>query len=262
VIGLAFAYDDAAPGFDRHRALPDGVAVALRQAVLAAAAEPRPRLLDLGAGTGRIGWPFVAAGDDYVGVDLSLGMLREFARRDGPPPRLVQADGERLPFADASFDAVMLMQVLGAARDWRTLVGEALRVLRRPGAVVLGHTAMPSDGLDARMKKRLAALLRVRGAPSYHHDPRAAVVAWLGAAAQESRRVVAAEWDACRTPAGFLERQPGGARFARLPPQVKDEALAQLRSWAIASFGSLKVAFRERHAFALDVFNFRPDAGR
>ena len=41
----------------------------------------RPRLLDLGAGTGRIGWPFVAAGDDYVGVDLSLGMLREFVRR-------------------------------------------------------------------------------------------------------------------------------------------------------------------------------------
>ena len=43
----------------------------------------RARLLDLGAGTGRIGRPFVAAGDDYVGVDLSLGMLREFARRAG-----------------------------------------------------------------------------------------------------------------------------------------------------------------------------------
>jgi predicted RNA methylase len=27
-----------------------------------------PRLLDVGAGTGRIGATFVAAGDDYVGV--------------------------------------------------------------------------------------------------------------------------------------------------------------------------------------------------
>src|SRR4051812_23153232 len=32
-----------------------------------AAPSPPPRLLDLGAGTGRIGRSFVAAGDDYVG---------------------------------------------------------------------------------------------------------------------------------------------------------------------------------------------------
>src|SRR5437899_982035 len=64
----ASAYDAAAPTFDRHRALPDGAAPAIRAAVLAAAGHSsRPRLLDLGAGSGRIGWPFVAAGDDYVG---------------------------------------------------------------------------------------------------------------------------------------------------------------------------------------------------
>ena len=91
------AFDAAAPSFERYRALPDGVAGGdprggprVRRRVAA------PRLLDLGAGTGRIGRPFVAAGDDYVGVDLSLGMLREFAQRAerrGRRPRLVQADG-------------------------------------------------------------------------------------------------------------------------------------------------------------------------
>src|SRR5215207_2706777 len=109
-------YDPVAPSFDRHRALPEGVSEAIRAAVLAAIDAPsRPWLLDLGAGTGRIGLPFVAAGDDYVGVDLSLGMLREFARRRGSSPRLVHADGRRLPFADATFDAVMMVQVVGAA---------------------------------------------------------------------------------------------------------------------------------------------------
>jgi predicted TPR repeat methyltransferase len=73
----ASAYDTAAPAFDRHRALPDGVPQAIRAAVVAATGAPSPRLLDLGAGAGRIGRPFVAAGDDYVGIDLSLGMLRE-----------------------------------------------------------------------------------------------------------------------------------------------------------------------------------------
>src|SRR5256885_12832458 len=111
------AYDLVAPNFDRYRAFPCGVGEAIRAAILRCApATARPRLLDLGAGSGRTGWPFAAAGDDYVGVDLSSGMLREFARRaaqQGAVPRLLQADGRQLPFRDAAFDAVMLVQVFG-----------------------------------------------------------------------------------------------------------------------------------------------------
>src|SRR5262245_15056469 len=106
---LTSAYDDAAPTFDCYRALPIGVPEAIRAAILnSISASSRPHLLDLGAGSGRIGWPFVVAGDDYVGVDLSSGMLREFAQRaatrGGVSPRLVQADGQLLPFRDATFD--------------------------------------------------------------------------------------------------------------------------------------------------------------
>jgi predicted TPR repeat methyltransferase len=66
-------YDAAAATFDRHRKLPEGVAQAIRGAVLRALDLMRPRLVDLGAGTGRIGRAFVEAGDAYVGVDVSLG---------------------------------------------------------------------------------------------------------------------------------------------------------------------------------------------
>src|SRR5258708_7655010 len=107
------AYDSLAPSFDRHRILPDGVAEAIRAAVLASIDTPQPRLLDLGAGTGRVSWPLAAAGDDYVGVGLSRGMLSAFLGRaawSGAPPRLVQADGRHLPFPDATFHAAMLFQ--------------------------------------------------------------------------------------------------------------------------------------------------------
>jgi ubiquinone/menaquinone biosynthesis C-methylase UbiE len=140
---IARAYDAAAPNFDRHRALPDGVAEAIRASVMAAVGVPRPRLLDIGSGAGRIGWPFVAAGDDYIGVDFSFGMLREFMGRaewNGAPARLVQADGERLPLADASLDVVLLMQVLSAARDGRRLIAEARRVLQPAGCLIFGRT--------------------------------------------------------------------------------------------------------------------------
>jgi ubiquinone/menaquinone biosynthesis C-methylase UbiE len=258
-LSTASPYDAAAPSFDRHRALPRGVPEKIRLAILGALGAARPRLLDLGAGTGRIGRPFVAAGDDYVGVDLSLGMLREFSRRSGgkiPAPRLVQADGERLPFRDAAFDAVLLVQIIGAAQSWRTLLSEARRALRPAGALILGHAVAPAAGIDARMKQRLAQLLEEQGVASYHIKTRGVAEPWLEARARSSTRIAAAEWTAERTPGEFLARQQTGARFSRLPEAIRAAALRKLAEWAGATFGSLDIAFQEPHGFELQVFKF------
>jgi demethylmenaquinone methyltransferase/2-methoxy-6-polyprenyl-1,4-benzoquinol methylase len=251
-------YDAAAPTFERHRALPDGVPEAIRAAVLEASDASSPRLLDLGAGTGRIGIPFIAARDDYVGVDLSFGMLSEFKRRAAecaPAPRLVQADGERLPFADASFDAVMLIQVFGGMRGWRRLLAEARRVLRGAGVLVLGRALAPPDGLDARMKQQLALLLDEIGAPADRTNTRQDAQGWLE---HEGRgtRLVAATWTARRTPRGFIERHRTGARFSALPQPVKDDAMRRLGAWAGETFGSLDAASVEPHQFELRLFRF------
>src|SRR5256885_1435058 len=212
------AYDVAAPNFDRYRALPSGVAHAIRVAVLAcASASARPRLLDLGAGSGRTGWPFVAAGDDYVGVDLSSGMLREFARRaaqQSAAPHLVQADGRQLPFRDAAFDAVMLIQVFGGLSGWRNFIAEARRVLPAAGALIIGRTSMPSDGLDARMKQRLAFILKELGRERDRTNARDDIARWLDSNAASSETVIAARWSANRTPRAFIERHGSGARFS------------------------------------------------
>lgn len=264
---LGMRYDASAPSFDRFRSLPSGVPEAVRASILAAIeAASRPRILDLGAGTGRIGRAFVAADDDYVGVDLSLGMLSEFVRHwrhdTGGAPRLVQADGERLPFPAATFDAVLLIQVIGAARDWRAFVAEPRRVMRPAGALILGHAVTPPEGVDARMKRQLRTLLEEAGQPSYHMDTRGVVQPWLERKARESSRITAAEWIAQRSPRAFLERQPTGARFAALPAAVQEEALRQLTAWATETFGSLDSRFEERHAFELQVFRFGEGADR
>jgi ubiquinone/menaquinone biosynthesis C-methylase UbiE len=253
-------YDAAATRFELHRMLPSEAPAAIRAAVLDAIGPPRPRLLDLGAGTGRIGRAFVSARDEYLGVDLSSGMLYEFAQQaaqEDAVPILVCADGQRLPVQDSLFDGVMMMQVLGAARNWRPLVNEALRVLRSPGTLIIGHTDMPADGLDARMKQRLASLLDDMAVAPYHTNARDEVRHWLESIAQSSARVTAAEWETARTPRAFLDRQPSGAQFSRLPQPIKDEALRKLAAWAIATFGSLDTVFRERHSFELQVFKFQ-----
>jgi SAM-dependent methyltransferase len=168
----------------------------------------------------------------------------------------VQADGERLPFRDATFDAVLMVQVVGAARDWRTMVTEARRALRPAGALVLGHAIAPPDGIDAQMKQHLASLLDELGEPAYHKETRGVIQPWLEARAQTSTRIVAAEWTSERSPRGFLVRQQTGARFSRLPEAVRITALRKLAEWAGATFGSLDTAFREQHGFELQLFEF------
>jgi ubiquinone/menaquinone biosynthesis C-methylase UbiE len=256
------AFDATAPSFDRHRALPEGVPEAIRTAILRSVGAPaRPLLLDIGAGTGRIGRPFVAAGDAYVGIDLSYGMLREFRQRAdqcGVAPRLAQADGERLPFRDATFDAVMLIQIFGGLRGWRGVLDETRRVLRPASALILGRSIAPKDGIDHRMKQQLASLLAEMGIRPDKANMREDVGHWLDAAAHGSTRVEAAAWNAARTPRGFLDRHRTGARFAALPTPVKGEAMRKLAVWAAERFGSLDTEFSERHRFELQIFKLRP----
>jgi len=254
---LMTRYDAAAPRFERQRALPHGVPETIRDAVLRAIGPSPSRLLDLGAGTGRIGRPFVAAGDDYVGVDLSIGMLREFQRRasEHGMPRLVQADGTRLPFADATFDAVLLVQVFGAMDDWRTFLSEVRRVLRTGGRVVTGRVVMPADGIDAQMKQRLAdifAEMDARGRTGVRDKAQRS----LDSSALNRTHEVVASWTTDRTPRDFLDRHRTGARFSVLPGAIKEEALGRLASWAMQTFGSLDAAAREQHSFELQVYTF------
>src|SRR5262249_60034337 len=120
----------------------------------------------LGAGTGRVGAAFVAAGDAYAAVDPSAGMLARFARNPairGNPAALVQADGRALPFPADAFDAVLLVQVLSGLTGWRRLLSEARRVLRAGGGLVLAKATGPPEGLDARMRAQLSLILTERG---------------------------------------------------------------------------------------------------
>jgi SAM-dependent methyltransferase len=256
-------FDAVAPYFDRHRALPDGAAEKVRGAILAAlasgrdgAAGGRARLLDLGAGSGRIGWPFVAAGDDYVGIDLSYRMLQTFGHDTRIRAVLVQADGCALPFGTATFDAVLLVQVFGGLSGWRRLLDEGRRVLRPDGALILGRTATPADGVDARMKQHLATLLAGRATRPERRNTREDAALYLAAIASTDTQHVATSWTAGRSPRMFLNRHAGGARFSRLPRAAREDALRVLAAWAQTQFGDLDATFPETHRFEMRLFRF------
>jgi len=134
------SFDRAAAFYDATRALPDGVAEAVRDALLVqVGARPDTRFLEVGVGTGRIALPFIRAGHAYCGVDLSGGMLG--ALRDklaaGPRPGLVQGDAMRLPCRGGVFDVALLFHVIHLVDDPRATLDEVRRVLRPTGRVVI-----------------------------------------------------------------------------------------------------------------------------
>ena len=97
---------------------------------------PLRRILDAGCGPGGT-TQALAALAPTIGVDLHPRALA-LARRRGAGP-LVQADVSHLPFPDASFDAVVSVDVLYHLRveDDRAALAEFARVCRPGGSVVL-----------------------------------------------------------------------------------------------------------------------------
>lgn len=104
------------------------------------------RVLDLGAGTGVASRVAVAAGGRVVALDLAEDMLLH-DRMDRPPA--VRGDALALPFADATFDAVLAACLVVHLPDPAAALAEAARVTRRGGAVVATSFAAGTDPVKA-----------------------------------------------------------------------------------------------------------------
>ena len=130
-------------------------------------------------------------------------MLQIFAGRCRHRHRaaLVQGDGCALPFADAVFDAVLLVQIFGGLQDWRRLVDEGRRVLRGHGGLVLGRTVTPDAGVDTRMRQHLLTLL---GTKHERQNAREDAERYLTSIASAASHLVGAIWRAERSPRAFL----------------------------------------------------------
>jgi SAM-dependent methyltransferase len=118
--------------------------VAQREMVAAELARripPGADVLDVGCGTGAV-MEALRSRYSVTGVDVDEPSLA-MARTRRPPLTVAYGEAESLPFADASFDAVLALDVIGNAgvRQKANLVTEAARVLRPGGVLVLQAAA-------------------------------------------------------------------------------------------------------------------------
>jgi 2-polyprenyl-6-hydroxyphenyl methylase/3-demethylubiquinone-9 3-methyltransferase len=160
-------YDDLAAEWWR----PDG-SFAMLQWIAAARAglvPPAERdgavLVDLGCGAGLMAPHLLGKGYRHVGVDITTSALAQAAERG---VTAIRGDVAAVPLADGCADVVAAGEILEHVPDLAGAVGEACRLLRRGGLLVI-------DTIAATAVARLVAVTIAErlpgGPPPGIHDP-------------------------------------------------------------------------------------------
>jgi SAM-dependent methyltransferase len=134
------SFGAAAVAYAEHR--PDYAQAAVRWAL-----EPAPglRVLDLGAGTGKLTATLVTSGAEVVAVEPDPAMLTEL-RRALPAVRALPGGAEAIPLPDASVDAVLA----GNAMHWfdMAVAGPEIARVLAPGGIMAGLWNVMDDRVE------------------------------------------------------------------------------------------------------------------
>jgi SAM-dependent methyltransferase len=227
-------------------------------------------VLDLGAGTGRIGARLAAAGLGYVGLDLSLSMLGAFRarlKRGRQRGLLVQADADRpWPIASGTVQAIFASRAAHRLAE-EHVVAEILRVAdSRVAIFLLGRVQREPECWRAELRREMRRLLAEHGVEGRSGEQnRQRLIARLERAGGEAlpARVVAS-WRVRERPADALAGWRGqtGLAGTAVEPGVRQEVLERLEAWAMERWGELEISRDATDAYELVAIRIPPQSGR
>lgn len=120
-----------------------------RQALLRGGVTPGMTVLDVGCGTGimsAIASKVVGPGGTVIGIDPSLGMLREGVYKNRLP-KPAQGTAEDLPICDDSMDFVCMVYALRHVSDLKKVFLEFKRVLKPGGSLFVVEITSPASAI-------------------------------------------------------------------------------------------------------------------
>jgi SAM-dependent methyltransferase len=222
------SFGAAAAAYAEHR--PDYAQAAVRWALEPA---PGPRVLDLGAGTGKLTATLVALGAEVIAVEPDPAMLAEL-RRTLPTVRALPGSAEAVPLPDASVGAVLA----GNAMHWfdMDVAGPEIARVLAPGGILAGLWNIFDNRVDW-----VAGLERVSGSAAI--GPRDTFSSWRAETADAhlpNIRLVAqfgapeqAEFPhgQCRTADSLVATFATKAGLLVMPGQEQEATLGRIRGF-------------------------------
>ena len=141
---MAYDFDEIARDYDRmNHLMTAGLDRCWRKRAVQGL---HGKVLDVACGTGDMAVELLRQGCSVTGVDLSKEMMA-IAKRKAPQAEYRLADVERLPFGDASFDAVTCAFGVRNFVHLEQGLHEMLRVLKPGGRMVILELATPDSSL-------------------------------------------------------------------------------------------------------------------
>ena len=216
---LTRIFDETAPSYDGIAGLMSFGSGAWyrRNALRRAGLREGMHVLDVAVGTGEVArgaMSIVGPSGRVLGVDPSIGMLRQARRKLGTP--IVQGVAEQIPFRDTTFDFLSMGYALRHVADLRQPLAEYFRVLKPGGTLLILDFACPRSRIGETLGKFYLGglvpwLSRMRFGSQAHVLTR---YCWETVEELVSPEVVVDSMKAC----GF--EQVAGARFALLSEYV------------------------------------------
>ena len=223
----------------RHGALLGDV---LQRLAAAADLQPGVRLLDIGAGTGRVAVPLAGLGCEVVALEPATGMVKELRRKAGATNvRVISGEGAHLPFGPARFGAVVIARVLYLTPAWRDVLREASSVLAPGGRLLHEWANGETDEPWVQIREKARALFEQAGIDApFHPGVRSEreVDEWLGTLGFARTAILSTGPGPSLTLAEFLRRLIDGefSYIWKVPKHVQEECLPRLQSWAKHTF--------------------------
>ena len=117
------------------------------RAAMVKAVDPQPgqRILDVATGTGMVAQALARRGAVVTALDQSEAMLGVARSRQLKGVTFVQGEAERLPFEDASFDALTFTYLLRYVDDPQATLCELARVIAPGGRIGMVEFGVPGD---------------------------------------------------------------------------------------------------------------------
>lgn len=141
---MAYDFDEIARDYDRmNHLMTAGLDRRWRKSAVQGL---HGKVLDVACGTGDMAVELLRQGCSVTGVDLSKEMVA-IAKQKAPQAEYRLADVERLPFGDASFDAVTCAFGVRNFVHLEQGLHEMLRVLKPGGRMVILELATPDSSL-------------------------------------------------------------------------------------------------------------------
>ena len=121
------------------------------------------KVLDVGAGTGRLSGRLFEAGAEVTALDVSAAMLKILSRKFRKIATVV-GEAESLPFSEESFDLVVAAFLVVHLKDPTRFFDEAYRVLKNGGRLLVTNINQ-KEPPEVKTKEGIVKI------ESYYHRP-------------------------------------------------------------------------------------------